>query len=71
MAIDVAGILGRMEASMQQQQELQVGMQEIAGQKSSSKMEHDMAMADVKTQDAVSANLNRVLSQEAQQITQA
>ncbi len=71
MAIDVSGILGRMEASMQQQQELQAGMQDIAAQKSSSKMEHDMAMADVKTQDAVSANLNRVLSQEAQQITQA
>ncbi len=71
MAIDVGGVLGRMDSSQKQQQQLQSGMQKVASKKSMSKMAHDMAMADIKTIDAVSANLNRVLTTQAQQIAQA
>lgn len=64
-------IIAQMRATMETQNKLQADMQIIASEKSMAKMAHDMEMASIRTNDAVSRGLNAIMASEAQQIAQA
>lgn len=64
-------IIEKMKATMEIQNLLQADMQKIASAKSMAKMAHDMEMASIRTNDAVSRGLNAIMASEAQQIAQA
>lgn len=66
-----ADLVKQMRDAMAAQNNLQADMQIIASEKSMAKMAHDMEMASIRTNDAVSRGLNAIMASEAQQIAQA